>query len=309
MAYYLANNIAQSQEHTSAISPAPSKTHTPGSRLQGLGFRYYSPALGRWLSRDPAAGQEPGTVLDVSQAQQEGTLTALYVSMANNLVDLFDAVGLTWNIGPWRVSMAKSCSLSDGSLITIITKVQSILNNLDVKIAIRGVRFGDDTVHRPFPYFDLNLLEADTDGNVERVLDWTKFPTYPGTTPPLGLAGAVHIFEKRAWIGTWMDTYTMGETLRPLPSDRVLIIAENMPGNAPHGGTTTDYAEVIAHEILYHASLGDTHTGLRRDRVGLTAEVLRSVPDSDREKVACELANGEMRAKGAKVRPSFQIPP
>jgi RHS repeat-associated protein len=46
--------------HATASFPSPfatPKTHTPFSRLQERGHRYYSPSLGRWLSRDPIEEQ------------------------------------------------------------------------------------------------------------------------------------------------------------------------------------------------------------------------------------------------------------
>jgi len=42
-------------ERTLGRPPAHPKTHTPGSRVSNLGRRFYSPGLGRWISRDPLA--------------------------------------------------------------------------------------------------------------------------------------------------------------------------------------------------------------------------------------------------------------
>ena len=53
MGYHLASDIAQDRNGTFGHFPVTPKTHTPGPRLQGLGHRYYSPSLGRWISKDP----------------------------------------------------------------------------------------------------------------------------------------------------------------------------------------------------------------------------------------------------------------
>ena len=61
---------------------ATPKTHTPGSRVKNLGYRYFQPETGRWLSRDPI-GEVGGR--------------NLYSLGGNRPVDRVDAFGL-W---PW----------------------------------------------------------------------------------------------------------------------------------------------------------------------------------------------------------------
>jgi RHS repeat-associated protein len=53
MGYHLTESAIQGEKRTSAIFPDTPKTHTPDSRLQGLGLRFYSASLARWISRDP----------------------------------------------------------------------------------------------------------------------------------------------------------------------------------------------------------------------------------------------------------------
>jgi RHS repeat-associated protein len=54
MAYFLTSSSEAAVPAESLTTP---KTHTPLSRLQKRGQRYYSPSLGRWLSRDPIEEQ------------------------------------------------------------------------------------------------------------------------------------------------------------------------------------------------------------------------------------------------------------
>jgi RHS repeat-associated protein len=49
MGYHLTTSLAR----PSARTHATPKTHTPLPRLQERGLRFYSPQLGRWVSRDP----------------------------------------------------------------------------------------------------------------------------------------------------------------------------------------------------------------------------------------------------------------
>lgn len=51
MGYFLTTEPENAPLANSLASP---KTHTPGSRLQKRGYRYYMPEVGRWCSRDPA---------------------------------------------------------------------------------------------------------------------------------------------------------------------------------------------------------------------------------------------------------------
>jgi len=50
MAYFL---TSQPENAVPGKSWVPPKTHTPGSRLEKRGSRFYMPGLGRWASRDP----------------------------------------------------------------------------------------------------------------------------------------------------------------------------------------------------------------------------------------------------------------
>ena len=58
------------------------KTHTPLGQMQELGYRYYSPKLGRWLSRDPL------------EEKADPVSQKLYVFVDNGPVDFFDPIGL-----------------------------------------------------------------------------------------------------------------------------------------------------------------------------------------------------------------------
>ena len=104
-----------SRNRTPGNNFAPSETHTPGSRLQQRGARYYSPELGRWLSRDPigeagfslttrrfkkAPGSRANEDRPVSRAgdrpKDEVNLGSplLYVFVVNSPVNLIDPFGL-----------------------------------------------------------------------------------------------------------------------------------------------------------------------------------------------------------------------
>jgi RHS repeat-associated protein len=50
---YFATSQPAVPKRTSPMFLVGPKTHTPVLRLQGRGSRYYSPGLGRWISRDP----------------------------------------------------------------------------------------------------------------------------------------------------------------------------------------------------------------------------------------------------------------
>jgi RHS repeat-associated protein len=60
------------------ISCASLKTHTPGSPVKERGHRFYSPAVGRWLSRDPIG---------------KGGGANLYSFVKNGVVRLVDSDG------------------------------------------------------------------------------------------------------------------------------------------------------------------------------------------------------------------------
>jgi len=56
MGYFLTSEGENAPPLTVLARP---KTHTPGARVSNLGQRFYSPNLGRWISRDPI-GEEGG---------------------------------------------------------------------------------------------------------------------------------------------------------------------------------------------------------------------------------------------------------
>lgn len=77
MGYYLKPESV-GQERTSAIFPDTPKTLTPGSRLKGLGLRFYKTDIGRWLNRDPI--EENGGI-------------GLYCFVRNRPMDQVDPLG------------------------------------------------------------------------------------------------------------------------------------------------------------------------------------------------------------------------
>ena len=79
MGYHLSIDIAQDRNSTFGHFLGIPKTHTPVSRLQGRGHRYYSPGLGRWISRDPI-GEMGGW--------------NLFCTSGNALVNRYDYIGL-----------------------------------------------------------------------------------------------------------------------------------------------------------------------------------------------------------------------
>jgi len=76
MGYFL---TAEPRRRVAAESLVRPKTHTPGARVSNLGQRFYSPNLGRWLSRDPI-GEEGGE--------------NLYVFVSNDAINILDLLGL-----------------------------------------------------------------------------------------------------------------------------------------------------------------------------------------------------------------------
>jgi hypothetical protein len=91
--------LRRARKRTSAIFPDTPKTHTPGSRLQGLGLRFYSASLGRWLSRDPvweeafratASRDIRGLMKRVPKWDRHGD----YLLLWNNPIDKDDLLGL-----------------------------------------------------------------------------------------------------------------------------------------------------------------------------------------------------------------------
>ena len=76
MGYHLPAEIDPASRAGSFATP---KTHTPLPRMKERGQRFYSPTLGRWISRDPIA--EKGGVL-------------LYAIAVNDCIDGYDILGL-----------------------------------------------------------------------------------------------------------------------------------------------------------------------------------------------------------------------
>jgi len=77
--YHFTSSNTNGQIHTSDFSAVPSKTHTPASRLQHRGLRFYNPQLGRWMSRDPI---------------EERDVPNLYMFGRNDPVNNFDPYGM-----------------------------------------------------------------------------------------------------------------------------------------------------------------------------------------------------------------------
>jgi RHS repeat-associated protein len=81
MGYSLTTSLAR----PAARSHASPKTHVPLSRLQERGLRYYSPTLGRWVSRDPIG--EFGGVNVYCCLANELMLRADYLGLLNVIDD------------------------------------------------------------------------------------------------------------------------------------------------------------------------------------------------------------------------------
>lgn len=79
MAYSLPTKVGP-RKRTPDVSRVSPKTHTPGPQLQERGYRYYSPELGRWASRDRA---------------EESSGANLYHFAFNTPVNKKDLLGLT----------------------------------------------------------------------------------------------------------------------------------------------------------------------------------------------------------------------
>ena len=81
-----------------ARSLATPKTHTPGSRLQERGHRFYNPGLGRWVSRDPIGELGFMVLRDSSEAGsdvwRQGGREGLYVFVRNRMPNTIDPLGL-----------------------------------------------------------------------------------------------------------------------------------------------------------------------------------------------------------------------
>ena len=93
------------------------------------GFRYYSPELGRWLSRDPI--------------EEAGGLN-LYGFVGNAAVSVFDYLGMTVPPSPAAVviditsKVAQANSLMDGPIFRSVTRTPSMMANLTATLLALG---------------------------------------------------------------------------------------------------------------------------------------------------------------------------
>lgn len=106
MAYSFHTAVAP-RERTPGVSLARPKTHTPAPRLQQRGLRYYSPELGRWVSRDPI--EEDGGLL-------------LYAFCGNEPSQRIDPTG-----EDWLNCMARCIEDNDPLYNLTIKAIQSVL--------------------------------------------------------------------------------------------------------------------------------------------------------------------------------------
>lgn len=88
------------------------KQFEPGHKLYYYGHRFYSPGLGRWMSRDPIydLGTPPIRSVIVAPAEPDA---ALYEFGMNDPMDRFDALGL-WSF-PWPKKKEKrpKCTMAN----------------------------------------------------------------------------------------------------------------------------------------------------------------------------------------------------
>jgi RHS repeat-associated protein len=79
-------HLTTSPDQPATRSHASPKTHTPLPRLQERGHRFYSPAVGRWISRDPLASL-------LLSLRSDGA-DPVYVFVRNDEINHVDALGL-----------------------------------------------------------------------------------------------------------------------------------------------------------------------------------------------------------------------
>ena len=78
------------------------KTHTPLRHMQELGLRYYSPELGRWVSRDPISEQGAQLLLSSGRITTAFWFSSglrnenMYGFVGNAATIHYDPVGLVW---------------------------------------------------------------------------------------------------------------------------------------------------------------------------------------------------------------------
>jgi RHS repeat-associated protein len=90
MGYFLTTEPENAVPENSFASP---KTHTPLSRLEERGRRFYSPEVGRWVNRDPI---------------EESDQACLYCFLSNTPIYGIDRLGLfTLIIDPSGVNKGK----------------------------------------------------------------------------------------------------------------------------------------------------------------------------------------------------------
>jgi hypothetical protein len=103
MGYHFTTSLAR----PSACSHVSPKTHTPLSRLQERGLRYYNPELSIWTSRDPLEEHAFIDILALAKTRRLFTgasptllfgavrviVGSSYAFCANNSVDRFDILG------------------------------------------------------------------------------------------------------------------------------------------------------------------------------------------------------------------------
>jgi len=76
------------------------KTHTPGARVSNLGYRYYSPQLSRFISREPLAehaflsDQLRGKRCYERRRLRKEAFRPVYLFVANNPLNAVDKLGL-----------------------------------------------------------------------------------------------------------------------------------------------------------------------------------------------------------------------
>jgi len=78
MGYHLKTSITTGPERTPPFQPVGPKTHTPLSPMQDRGLRFYNPAIGRWVNRDPIGERDE---------------ISLYVFINNKAINAVDYLG------------------------------------------------------------------------------------------------------------------------------------------------------------------------------------------------------------------------
>lgn len=126
MGYFL---ISEAEDAVPAKSLATPKTHTPLSQVQERGLRFYSPGLGRWVSRDPI--------------EEEGGTANLYAFVMNQPDVMTDALGLKAIIYPdsdTDASIVKHPEVTSLYNLTGLQVVRSIAFYKTVKESLLATR-------------------------------------------------------------------------------------------------------------------------------------------------------------------------